>query len=170
MLDEPTLPLLLQMLPNIVDFHLHARINWGMLLQNSPSLAWAILTALTSPKIESLHFRGMDIPSYCLSRSPGLKHILLNDLTINEETNSAVAPKVFISHLRLTLWTLNWFARPDCPFDIKHLLKLRACPQHDTAQYTALQTLLNAASNSLLEFEYLPSLTSTSPLNSSIKY
>lgn len=37
MLDEPTLPLLLQMLPNIVGFHLHARINWGILLQNSPS-------------------------------------------------------------------------------------------------------------------------------------
>jgi hypothetical protein len=170
MLDEPTLPLLLQMLPNIVGFHLHARISWGILLQNSPSLAWAILTTLTSPKIESLHFRGMDIPSYCLSHSPGLKHILLNDLTINEETNSAVAPKVFISHLGLSLWTLNWFARPDCPFVIKHLLKLRACPQHDTAQYTALQTLLNAASSSLLEFEYLPFLTGTSPLNFSIKY
>ncbi|KAF8214985.1 hypothetical protein K438DRAFT_1749089 [Mycena galopus ATCC 62051] len=161
MLDEPTLPLLLLLLPNLEGFHLHSRENWEHVLDENPTLASAILTALASPNIKSIHFRGMqNLPLACITQSTGLRNLLLNDLDIDHEPNPIIVqPKVRLCRLGLSPWTLTRFARADCPFDMTHLLKLRVCPQGHIDQYAALKTLLNAASHSLLEFEYLPFLS-----------
>ncbi|KAJ6504676.1 hypothetical protein C8R47DRAFT_1103197 [Mycena vitilis] len=161
-MDEPTLPTLLALLPNLESLHLHARTGWQHLSDENPVLAAAILDALASPKTRSIHFRDMEIPSSCINQSPGTTDILLNNNSITDQTDSLV-PKIPLRRLGLSPWTLAWFARDSCSFDLTHLSKLRASPQHDTAQYTSLQTLLNKASSSLLEFEYLPFLTRDEP-------
>ncbi|KAJ7080525.1 hypothetical protein C8R44DRAFT_895335 [Mycena epipterygia] len=152
------LPSLLRILPNLESFHMHARFEWRS-IDHNPSLSSAISNILNSPKLVSIHFRGVDIlPSY-ISRSPALHTLLLNDLVIDPATPMALNPRVQIRYLGLSPWTLKKFAGADCPFDMKHLLKLRACPQHNNAQYAALQNLLNTCSKSLLELQCLPFLT-----------
>ncbi|KAJ7617517.1 hypothetical protein DFH06DRAFT_103824 [Mycena polygramma] len=158
-LDEPTLPTLLALLPNLESLHLHARLGWEDLGDENPVLAAAILDALASPKIRSIHFRDMEFPSSCITQSPGATDILLNNNSILTDQTDSLVPKIPIRRLGLSPWTLAWFARDSCPFDITHLSKLRASPQHNVAQYASLQTLLNEASDSLLEFEYFPFLT-----------
>ncbi|KAJ7486233.1 hypothetical protein B0H11DRAFT_1143304 [Mycena galericulata] len=166
-LDEATLPLLIPMLTHLEAFDLHARFNW-LAVEDNPSLSSAIWKALASRKIESIHFRGVDILSSCISRSPGLKTLLLNDLTFGDGltsiedrlANLAVVPRLQLRSVGLCPWSLHWAAGANCPFDWTHLLKLRASPQRRSHQYVALQALLNAASASLLEFEHLPFITS----------
>ncbi|KAJ7741332.1 hypothetical protein B0H16DRAFT_1890516 [Mycena metata] len=158
-MDEPTLPPLLRMLVHLEGFHLHSRHNWREVRRGSPSLESAILALLASPKMKSIHFRGMAIPSSCVLQSPGLRKLLLNDLDFSDNVTAPTSSKIPIHYLGVSPWMLPLFASASSPFDTQHLLKLQACPQHDTAQYTALQTILNTASGSLLELEYLPFLT-----------
>ncbi|KAF8214969.1 hypothetical protein K438DRAFT_1800531 [Mycena galopus ATCC 62051] len=165
-LDEPTLPSLLQLLPNLESFHLHTRTPWQRVLDQNPSLASTILTVLASPNIESIHMRGLSgTPVFRLIESPGLQDLLLNtSLKMTNDTHTVpTIPKVCIRRLGLWLWGLDWFAGDDCPFDTTHLLKLRVCLEHDIEQGSALQTLLNTSSNSLLEFEYLRWIASDVP-------
>ncbi|KAF7348241.1 hypothetical protein MSAN_01777700 [Mycena sanguinolenta] len=147
MLEEPTLPLLFRLLSNLESLHIHARFRWSELLDGNPALSAAILSTLASPKIKSIFFRGIgDLPLSSTTQSPGLEDLLLNNRDLKDEPTPVIPPpKIRLHRLGLGAWTLIRFARADCPFDITHLRKLRVCPQH-----------MDAASESLLEFEYLP--------------
>ncbi|KAJ7439201.1 hypothetical protein FB451DRAFT_1447215 [Mycena latifolia] len=114
---EPILPLLLQMLQNLERIHFHTQFRWSSLWSN-PSLQSAILDVLHSSKIVSVHFRGMDIPASCISQSPGLQRILLNDLTVldDPDLNAVQSP---IRSLGLSGNTLNWFTGIKCPIEMK---------------------------------------------------
>ncbi|KAJ7679927.1 hypothetical protein B0H14DRAFT_3062866 [Mycena olivaceomarginata] len=157
LLDDTTLPLLLPLLRNLESFHMHAWLSWDLVLESkkNPPLTSAISTALASPNIRSIHFRGIDIPPSCIAQSPGLQDLLLNDLEIID-TATVVAPDLRIRRLGLSPQALDWFSRIDCPFDTRHLPKIRVCPRHYLPQASALQALLTKAAKSLLELEYLP--------------
>jgi hypothetical protein len=108
LLDDTTLPLLLPLLRNLESFHMHAWLSWDLVLEskkNTP-LTSAISTALASPNIRSIHFRGIDIPPSCIAQSPGLQDLLLNDLEIID-TATVVAPTSVSAALgfRRRLWT-----------------------------------------------------------------
>jgi hypothetical protein len=157
-LNEPTLPPLLQMLANLESLHFHAAFGWSSVCSN-PSLSSAILNVLASSKIVSLHLRGLSIPSSCILRSPGLKSLLLNDLAVVDPHNIAVSPSgVQLRCLGLSGQILNWFAGAECPFNLGHLSRLRASPRPTLSafEHSALQSLLNTCAKSLLFFEYLP--------------
>ncbi|KAJ7701450.1 hypothetical protein B0H17DRAFT_1327592 [Mycena rosella] len=160
MIREPTLPPLLRMLPNLEGFHFHAQsFRWTSPWSNAP-LSSAIFDALTSSKISSIHFRGLSIPASCILKSSGLRRLLLNDLAVLENGNIDEQHPVErrIRHLGLSGKTLTWFPRAKHHFDIENLVKFRACPEIEVHQYAAVQSLLDACSRSLLEFEYLPFL------------
>ncbi|KAJ6508321.1 hypothetical protein C8R45DRAFT_967044 [Mycena sanguinolenta] len=163
MLEEPTLPLLFRWLSNLESLHIHASFRWSELVDGKPALSAAILSTLASPNIKSIFFRGIgDLPMSSVTQSPGLEDLFLNNRDLTDEPSPVISPpKIRLHRLGLGAWTLVRFARADCPFDVTRLQKLRVCPQQmgqrsHLAQYSALQTLLDAASESLLEFEYLP--------------
>ncbi|KAJ6508319.1 hypothetical protein C8R45DRAFT_967042 [Mycena sanguinolenta] len=162
-LEEPTLPPLLQMLPKLEGLHIHARIQWSHLEEKNAALAAAILTALSSSDIKSIYFLGTNgLPITYITQSPRLKDLLLNHLELTDGLNPVMAlpgstppPKICLRRLGLGPGTLVPFAT-DYRFDMTCLRKLRVSPTHHISQHAALQTLLDRASQSLLEFECLP--------------
>ncbi|KAF8214984.1 hypothetical protein K438DRAFT_1800547 [Mycena galopus ATCC 62051] len=163
MLDEPTLPLLIGLLPNLETFHLLYQVKWARIVEKHPAFESAMLSTLASPKIKSIHLRGVgDLPLSCIIQSPGLKDLDLDLLGISGETNSVELPKVRLCRLGLGSSALSWFAGADCFFDTTHLLKLRIA-QDNSRDQRSLQTLLDGASRSLLEFEYVPYLAELMP-------